>query len=60
MTTTDADDIEAFERALGEIIADRLCDGCHMRLGPAPRRMLDGKQYHRSCAKRHNRPNDNW
>lgn len=46
---------EEFERLLGELIADRLCDGCLFRMGPAPRRMLDGKQFHPSCAKKYRR-----
>lgn len=45
-------DPEAFEKMLGDWIADRSCDGCGFRLGPAPRRMIDKRQYHPSCAKK--------
>lgn len=41
--------VTAFERFLGNILAQRPCDGCRKSLGSAPRRMLNHKQFHPEC-----------
>lgn len=42
---------QAFERLVGELVADQPCAWCRNRLGPGPRRQNHG-QFHPSCWKR--------
>lgn len=41
--------VARFERELGAFLADRKCNCCHERLGPAPRKMVRHMQLHPSC-----------
>ena len=41
--------IRTYEAQLGTLLGQRLCDGCRVKLGNVPRRMIDGKHYCKTC-----------
>jgi len=41
--------LDQFERWLGGVIADHRCAMCGSRLGPAPRKQIDRRQFHSGC-----------